>query len=146
MRNKHTYNAHKTHTQYAHKHTHILTPITPTTNTHTAVVTTPLAVRKAALHSTRQLLSRMQLAGYSSAILHPLLRVLDGPAEELRKDTLETILSLSVALGSDFAIFVATIRKVCGLWGCGGVDVGVLACGCVGMWVWGAYVDVHVGG
>lgn len=84
----------------------------------TAVVMTPLAVRKAALHSTRQLLSRMQLAGYASAILHPLLRVLDGPAEELRCETLDTVLSLSVALGSDFVIFIPTIRKArCGMWG-----------------------------
>lgn len=82
-----------------------------TPNTTTAVVMTPLTVRKAALHSTRQLLSRMQLAGYASAILHPLLRVLDGPAEDLRKETLDTVLSLSVALGSDFVIFIPTIRK-----------------------------------
>lgn len=91
---------------HTHRTHHPYTPIP-------AVVMTPLAVRKAALHSTRQLLSRMQLAGYASAILHPLLRVLDGPAEELRRETLDTVLSLSVALGSDFVIFIPTIRKVC---------------------------------
>jgi len=64
--------------------------------------------------SCRRLLPRMHLAGYSSNILHPLLRVLDGGVDELRTDALETICSLALALGPDFPIFAPTVRKVCG--------------------------------
>lgn len=54
----------------------------------------------------------MHLAGYSSNILHPLLRVLDGSIDELRTDALDTICSLALALGPDFPIFAPTVRKV----------------------------------
>ncbi len=46
----------------------------------------------------RKLLPRMQLACYASAILHPLIRVLDGPADELRRDALDSICAMAVAL------------------------------------------------
>jgi hypothetical protein len=47
----------------------------------------------------RKLLPRVQLAGYASAILHPLIKVLDGPADELRRDALDGICAMAVALG-----------------------------------------------
>ena len=72
-----------------------------------------MEIRRAALVSCRRLLPRMHLAGYSSNILHPLLRVLDGNADELRTDALDTICSLALALGPDFPIFAPTVRKVC---------------------------------
>lgn len=40
------------------------------------------------------------------------VQVLDGPQEELRRDALDTICALAVALVQDFAIFVPTICKV----------------------------------
>lgn len=73
----------------------------------------PVEIRRAALVSCRRLLPRMHLAGYSSNILHPLLRVLDGNVDELRTDALDTICSLALALGPDFPIFAPTVRKVC---------------------------------
>lgn len=48
--------------------------------------------------SMRKLLPRVQLTGYASAILHPLIKVLDGPHEELRRDALDTICAMAVAL------------------------------------------------
>lgn len=39
--------------------------------------------------------------------------MLDGPSDELRRDALDTICALAVALGQDFNIFVPTIDKVC---------------------------------
>ena len=48
--------------------------------------TTPLAARRGGLRSMRRLLPRMQLAGRASAVLHPLIRVLNGPVEELRRE------------------------------------------------------------
>ena len=47
---------------------------------------TPVEVRRSGLRSMRRMLPRMQLAGRASAIMHPLVRVLDGPAEELRRE------------------------------------------------------------
>jgi FKBP12-rapamycin complex-associated protein len=38
--------------------------------------------------------------------------VLDGPNDDLRRDALDTICALAVALGQDFVIFVPTICKV----------------------------------
>ncbi len=60
----------------------------------------------------QDLLPRMQLAGFSSAVLHPLIRLLDGPSDELRERALDTLCSVSLAIGPDFAIFVPTIKKV----------------------------------
>jgi len=45
--------------------------------------TTPVEVRRKGLRSMRRLLPRMQLAGYASAVLHPLIRVVDGPTVRL---------------------------------------------------------------
>eukprot|EP00891_Asterochloris_glomerata_P006787 jgi/Astpho2/6787/fgenesh1_pm.00103_%23_6_t len=71
----------------------------------------PVDIRLAALRSMRRLLPRMHLAGYSSSIMHPLIRVLDGPVEELRAPALDTIAALALALGPDFALFAPTVRK-----------------------------------
>ena len=62
--------------------------------------------------SCRRLLPQMHLTGYSSSILHPFLRVLDGSEDGLRTDALDTICSLALALGPDFPIFAPTVRKV----------------------------------
>ena len=73
---------------------------------------TPLAIQEETLATMQDLLPRMQLAGYSSAVLHPLIRLLDGPSDELRERALDTVCSVSLAVGPDFAIFVPTIKKV----------------------------------
>lgn len=56
------------------EHLHLLLPalvrlISP------SVSVTPLDIRRAVLRSMKRLLPRMQLAGYASAILHPLIKV-----------------------------------------------------------------------
>ena len=71
-----------------------------------------MEVRRKGLKSMRRLLPRMQLAGYASSILHPLIRVIDSPSEDLRRDALDTVCSLALALGPDLAIFSTTIQKV----------------------------------
>lgn len=50
------------------------------------MVATPVEVRRAGLQSMRRLLPRMQLAGRASAVLHPLIRILSGPADDLRRE------------------------------------------------------------
>ena len=61
--------------------------------------------------ASQDLLPRMQLAGFSSAVLHPLIRLLDGPSDELRERALDTLCSVALAIGPDFAIFVPTVKK-----------------------------------
>ena len=76
-----------------------------------AVGGTPVEIRRAVLHSMRRLLARMPLAGYAAAVLHPLLRVLGGTCDELRRDAADTLCAVALPLGPDFALFVPTIRK-----------------------------------
>ncbi len=73
---------------------------------------TPVEIRRAALHNMQRLLPKMPLAGYAAAILHPLMRVLDGNMDELRRNAADTICAVAVALGPDFALFVPSIRRV----------------------------------
>lgn len=92
-------------------HLHLLLPslvrlISP------SVSATPLELRRAVLRSMKRLLPRMQLAGFASALLHPLIRVVsDGSPDELRQDALDTICACALPLGPDFALFVPSIRK-----------------------------------
>lgn len=60
----------------------------------------------------RKLLPRMHLGGYASAILHPLMKVVDGPHDDLRREAMDVICSVAVPLGSEFTIFLPTLRKV----------------------------------
>ncbi|KAG2491268.1 hypothetical protein HYH03_010473, partial [Edaphochlamys debaryana] len=79
-----------------------------------AAAATPAEIRRAMLRSMRKLIPRMQLGGYASAVLHPLIKVLDSPGDEaLRRDALDTVCAVAVCLGPDFGIFVPTIRKIC---------------------------------
>jgi FKBP12-rapamycin complex-associated protein len=71
----------------------------------------PASVQEETLATMQDLLPRMQLASYSSAVLHPLVRVLDGPSEELRERALDVLCSVALAVGPDFAVFVPTIKK-----------------------------------
>ena len=70
---------------------------------------TPLHIRQHALRSLARLLPRMQLAGHASAVVHPLVRVLDGPVKELRHDALAALAPLAAALGRDFLLFLPLV-------------------------------------
>jgi serine/threonine-protein kinase mTOR len=72
----------------------------------------PREVSEETLAAMRDLLPRMQLAGHSSAVMHPLMRLLDGPNEELREKALDTLCAVALAVGPDFAIFIPTISKI----------------------------------
>ena len=71
----------------------------------------PTAIRAQVLRSLTVLLPRMQLADHASAVVHPLVRVLDGPVKELRKDALIALTSLANSLGSDFLLFLPLVRR-----------------------------------
>ncbi|KAI0272361.1 atypical/PIKK/FRAP protein kinase [Gloeopeniophorella convolvens] len=70
-----------------------------------------IALRKRAIVTIDGLSSRVNFSDHASRIIHPLVRVLTSSNNELRMAVLETLCSLLIQLGSDFAIFVPTINK-----------------------------------
>jgi len=71
----------------------------------------PLQVQDETLSTMQDVLPGMQLSAYASAVVHPLIRVLNGPIDELREHALEVICSIALAVGPNFAVFIPTIKK-----------------------------------
>ena len=71
------------------------------------------ALRKKAIQTIDGLSRRVNFSDHASRIIHPLVRVLESSNNEIRMAVLDTLCSLVIQLGSDFAIFVPTINKVC---------------------------------
>ncbi|KAG6820409.1 hypothetical protein H0H93_000916 [Arthromyces matolae] len=69
------------------------------------------ALRKRAIQTIDGLSKRINFSDHASRIIHPLIRVLNEPNNELRMAVMDTLCSLTLQLGSDFAIFVPTINK-----------------------------------
>jgi serine/threonine-protein kinase mTOR len=70
------------------------------------------ALRKRAIQTIDGLSRRVNFSDHASRIIHPLVRVLETSNNELRMAVMDTLCSLVIQLGSDFAIFVPTINKV----------------------------------
>ena len=70
------------------------------------------ALRKRAIQTIDGLSRRVNFSDHASRIIHPLARVLESANNELRMAVMDTLCSLVIQLGSDFAIFVPTINKV----------------------------------
>ncbi|KAF9454266.1 phosphatidylinositol 3-kinase [Macrolepiota fuliginosa MF-IS2] len=68
-------------------------------------------LRKKAIQTIHGLSRRVNFSDHASRIIHPLVRVLDNSNTELRISVMETLCSLMMQLGADFAIFVPTINK-----------------------------------
>ncbi|KAJ2934856.1 hypothetical protein H1R20_g2275, partial [Candolleomyces eurysporus] len=71
----------------------------------------PPVLRKRAIQTIDGLSRRINFSDHASRIIHPMVRVLEGTNNELRMAVMDTLCSLVVQLGSDFAIFVPTISK-----------------------------------
>lgn len=71
-----------------------------------------VALRKKAIQTIDGLTKRVNFSDHASRIIHPLVRVLSNPNNELRLAVLDTLSSLLLQMGSDFAIFVPTINRV----------------------------------
>jgi len=70
------------------------------------------ALRKRAIQTIDGLSRRINFSDHASRIIHPLVRVLENGNNELRMAVMDTLCSLVIQLGSDFAIFVPTVNKV----------------------------------
>ncbi|KIK95251.1 hypothetical protein PAXRUDRAFT_33077 [Paxillus rubicundulus Ve08.2h10] len=68
-------------------------------------------LRKRAIQTVAHLSQRVNFSDHASRIVHPLVRVLDGPNNELRMAVMDTLCAIVIQLGSDFAIFVPMINK-----------------------------------
>ena len=69
-------------------------------------------LRKKAIQTIEGLTHRVNFSDHASRIIHPLVRVLNQSNNELRMAVMDTLCALMIQLGSDFAIFHPTIRKV----------------------------------
>lgn len=72
----------------------------------------PLEIRRATIKALTHLLPAVQVFGHVSALMHSLKQVLDGTVDELRKDAVNAICSVAVALGVDFVFFLPSVRKM----------------------------------
>jgi serine/threonine-protein kinase mTOR len=72
----------------------------------------PIPLRKRAIQTIDGLSRKVNFSDHASRIIHPLIRVLRGGSNELRQAAMDTLCSLVLQLGSDFAIFIPTINKV----------------------------------
>ncbi|KAI0046207.1 atypical/PIKK/FRAP protein kinase [Auriscalpium vulgare] len=88
---------------------HLVIPIIVKTYERPDASTT---LRKRAIVTIDGLSGRVNFSDHASRIIHPLVRVLGTSNNELRMAVLDTLCSLVIQLGSDFAIFVPTINKV----------------------------------
>ncbi|OCH96265.1 FAT-domain-containing protein [Obba rivulosa] len=70
-----------------------------------------VGLRKKAIQTIDGLSRRVNFSDHSSRIIHPFVRVLQQNSNELRQAVLDTMCSLVIQLGPDFAVFVPTINK-----------------------------------
>jgi FKBP12-rapamycin complex-associated protein len=70
------------------------------------------ALRKRAIQTIDGLSKHVNFSDHASRIIHPLVRVLNGANNELRMSVLDTMCSLVIQLGSDFAVFIPMVNQV----------------------------------
>ncbi|PCH36202.1 atypical/PIKK/FRAP protein kinase [Wolfiporia cocos MD-104 SS10] len=70
-----------------------------------------IALRKRAISTIDGLSRKVNFSDHASRIIHPLVRVIATSSNELRMAVMETLCSLVLQLGSDFAVFVPIVNK-----------------------------------
>ena len=72
----------------------------------------PEELRKAALRTTGQLCRKVNFADHASQIIHPLVRSLGNSESDLRGIAMDTLCTLVLQFGPDYAIFIPMVNKV----------------------------------
>ena len=72
----------------------------------------PMNLRRAAISTVGALSKRIDFSDYASRIIHPLVRTLSAPGQELRNVTMDVLCLLVVQLGQDYLNFVPLVQKV----------------------------------
>ncbi|KAK0489036.1 phosphatidylinositol 3-kinase [Armillaria novae-zelandiae] len=71
-----------------------------------------MPLRKKAIQTIDGLSKRVNFSDHASRIILPLVRVLEGSQNELRLAVMDTLCSLCIQLGSDFAIFALVRNRI----------------------------------
>ncbi|CAE6479412.1 unnamed protein product, partial [Rhizoctonia solani] len=74
-------------------------------------VDAPTALRTAAISAVSRLAERCDLSDHASRIIHPLLRILSSPGNDLRLAVMDAICTLMQIFGQDFVVLIPTIEK-----------------------------------
>lgn len=75
----------------------------------------PIPLRKKAIQTIDGLSRKVNFSDHASRIIHPLVRVLNDSTNDMRMTVMDTLCTMVLQLGSDFAVFVPTVNKVCRL-------------------------------
>ncbi|KAJ3294404.1 phosphatidylinositol kinase- protein kinase tor1 [Rhizoclosmatium sp. JEL0117] len=71
----------------------------------------PLGLRRYAIQVAGHLSKNIKF-NQSSRIIHPLIRVINGPHAELKMAAMDTLSILAIKLGPDFTVFIPMINKI----------------------------------
>ncbi|KAF7308485.1 Serine/threonine-protein kinase TOR [Mycena chlorophos] len=74
-------------------------------------VDAPTVLRRHAIHTIDRLTRHVNFSDHSSRIVHSLIRVFNTASNELRGAVVDTLCSLVIQLGPDFAVFVPMINS-----------------------------------
>ncbi|KAJ3373270.1 hypothetical protein HDU84_001019 [Entophlyctis sp. JEL0112] len=90
------------------EHMHLVVPIIVKLFENTSA---PIGVRKLAIQVVGQM-SRSIKFNQSSRVIHPLIRIINGPVIELKIASMDALSTLATKLGTDFSVFIPMINKV----------------------------------
>ncbi|OSX64010.1 hypothetical protein POSPLADRAFT_1065405 [Postia placenta MAD-698-R-SB12] len=71
----------------------------------------PIPLRKKAIQTIDGLSRKVNFSDHASRIIHPLVRVLNDSTNDMRMTVMDTLCTMVLQLGSDFAVFVPTVNK-----------------------------------
>ncbi|KAJ3212943.1 phosphatidylinositol kinase- protein kinase tor1 [Entophlyctis luteolus] len=90
------------------EHMHLVVPIIVKLFENTSA---PIGVRKLAIQVVGQM-SRSIKFNQSSRVIHPLIRIINGPVIELKIASMDALSTLATKLGTDFSVFIPMINKI----------------------------------
>ena len=72
----------------------------------------PILLRKSAIQTIGKICRKLHFADHSSKIVHPLMRSLNFPNQDIKQVAMDTLTLIAYHLGQDFSIFIPVINKV----------------------------------
>lgn len=72
----------------------------------------PVAIRKAAIDTIGKISRQVNISDYASMIIHSLTEVIGGKEQSLRQAALDCLCALIFQLGTDYLLYMSTVKKV----------------------------------
>ena len=72
----------------------------------------PVVIRKAAIDTIGKISRQVNISDYASVIIHNLTDIIGGKEQSLRQAALDCLCALIFQLGSDYLLYMATVKKV----------------------------------